>query len=64
MPQHTLQECALQMIASASIKPTLGLPLVLSVRFYSSALPFQKGSSLGEVIPSEWKIPRHVINAQ
>lgn len=63
MPQHTLHECALQMIASANIKTTLGL-LGLNVRFYSSALPSPKGSSLGEVIPSEWKISRHVINTE
>ena len=63
MPQHTLHECALQMITSANIKPTLGL-LVLRARLYSSALPFPKGSSLGEGIPLEWKISRQVINTQ
>lgn len=63
MPQHTLYECALQMITSASIKTTLGL-LALNVRFSSPALPSPKGSSLGEVIPLEWKISRHVINTQ
>lgn len=38
MPQHTLHECALQMITSANIKPTLGL-LLLRARLHSSAIP-------------------------
>lgn len=46
MPQHTLHECALQMITSANIKSPLGLLLTLHARFYSSALPFPKGGSL------------------
>lgn len=57
MPQHTLHECALQMITSANIKPTLWLLLALHARFYLS-LPFPKDSSLLER-ESPWKGKYH-----